>query len=323
MFELAIQYHTCEHPNRFWIDLLPSLQWNLNNVYTRPIGINPYKYLFGFKLESLTDCLTAMLQTPEDILERKFIKKHLRKDIQFAMDQTNALAKRYYDSKHRWEEFEVGDQVWLYMGTVYRPKGRANKREMPRRLGLYPIVRKISPLVYELDLLIGNRIYPVISIAYLIRYYVNDDPYNCILPSPGPVEYGSESDSTSNDNEQDSKRWELERIVDHENRRGTAWYLVRWKGYGPKEDSWKKVTAFKYAKRLVEEYHERLRRREELMEKAGRKRARPWITQERPVRRRQSHRNVLYVDRVQLFSGQLVVAEGSNELLSGGICCRN
>ena len=64
-------------------------------------------------------------------------------------------------------------------------------------------------------------------------------------------------------------------MVDHENRRGTAWYLVRWKGYGPKEDSWKKVTALKHAKRLVEEYHERLRRRKELMGKAGRKRARP------------------------------------------------
>ena len=145
---------------------------------------------------------------------------------------------------------------------------------MPRRVKLYPIVRKISPLVYELDLSTGNRIHLVISIAYLIRYYASDDPYNCILLSPGLMEYGSESDSMSGDDERDGKRWELERVVDHENRRGTAWYLVRWKGYGSKEDSWKKVTMLKYAKRLVEEYHKRLRRREELMEKAGRKRAR-------------------------------------------------
>ena len=145
---------------------------------------------------------------------------------------------------------------------------------MPCRLGLYPIVRKISPLAYELDLPTGNRIYPVISITYLMRYHVNDDLYNRILPPPGPMEYGSESDSTLGDNERDSKRWELKRVVDHENRRGTVWYLVRWKRYGPKEDSWKKVTTFKHAKRLVEEYHERLRRRKELMGKADRKRAR-------------------------------------------------
>ncbi len=256
------------------MDLLPSLQWNLNNAHTRPIGMSPHEYLFGFKIESPADRLTSVLRAPEDILERRFMREHLRKDAQFAMDQANALAKRYYDSKHRWEEFEVGDQVWLRMGTAYRPKGRANKREMPRRQGPYPIVRKISPLAYELDLPAGNRIHPVISIAYLTRYHATDDPYNRIPPPPGPVEYGTESDSTSGDDERDGKRWELERVVDHENRRGKTWYLVRWKGYGPKEDSWKKPAELKHAKRLVEEYHERLRRREELTGKAGRKRAR-------------------------------------------------
>src|SRR6266566_7643056 len=121
---------------------------------------------------------------------------------------------------------------------------------MPRRLGPYPIVRKISSFAYELDLPANNRIYSMISIAYLMRYHANDDLYNRILLSPGPVEYGSELDSMSGDDERDGKRWELERVVDHENRRGTAWYLVCWKGYGLKEDSWKKVTALKHTKRF-------------------------------------------------------------------------
>jgi len=71
--------------------------------------MSPYKYLFGFKLKSPVDRLTAAFQIPEDILECKFIKEYLRKDAQFVMDQANALTKRYYDSKHRWKEFEVGD----------------------------------------------------------------------------------------------------------------------------------------------------------------------------------------------------------------------
>jgi len=88
------------------------------------------------------------------------------------------------------------------------------------------------------------------------------------------VEYGTDSDSILGDDERDGKRWELECVVDHENRRGKTWYLVRWKGYRQKEDSWKKSVELKYVKRLVEEYHERLRRREEVTGKAGRKRAR-------------------------------------------------
>ena len=71
--------------------------------------MNSYEYLFGFKLESLADCLTAAFRAPEDILERKFIREYLRKDVQFAIDQVNTFAKCYYDSKHRWKEFEVGD----------------------------------------------------------------------------------------------------------------------------------------------------------------------------------------------------------------------
>jgi len=77
---------------------------------------------------------------------------------------------------------------------------------MPRYLGLYSIVRKISSLVYELDLSIGNYIYFMIFIIYLIRYYVYDDPYNCIPSSPGFMEYRIESDSISRDDERDSKR---------------------------------------------------------------------------------------------------------------------
>ena len=80
IFEFVVRYYICEYPDKSWVDLLPSLQWNLNNVYIRFIGMNPYKYLFGFKLESLTDCLIATFRISEDILEYKFIKKHLQKD---------------------------------------------------------------------------------------------------------------------------------------------------------------------------------------------------------------------------------------------------
>ncbi len=139
-------------------------------------------------------------------MERKFIREHLQKDTQFAIDQTNAFAKRYYNSKYCWKEFEVGDQVWLYMGTAYRSKDRINKREMPRRLGLYPIVQKISPFIYKLDLPTDNRIHPVISITYLMQYHINDDPYNCILLFPSLMEYRSESNSILNDDEWDGKR---------------------------------------------------------------------------------------------------------------------
>jgi len=90
---------------------------------------------------------------------------------------------------------------------------------MPCRQGPYPIVRKLSPLAYKLDLPAGNRIYPMIFITYLIQYHTTDDSYNYIPLPPGPIEYRTKSDSMSSDDEQNGKRWELERIIDHKNRR--------------------------------------------------------------------------------------------------------
>ena len=70
---------------------------------------------------------------------------------------------------------------------------------MPRRQGPYPVVRKISPLVYELDFPEDSRIYLVISIVYLLRYRAYDDFFKCIFVPPGPVEYGAEIDISGDD----------------------------------------------------------------------------------------------------------------------------
>jgi len=81
----------------------------LNNVYIQPIGINHYKYLFGFKIESPADRLVGNVRILASVLEQRFMREHLRRDVQFVGLEANALAKRRYDVAYRWEEFEVGD----------------------------------------------------------------------------------------------------------------------------------------------------------------------------------------------------------------------
>ena len=86
-----------------------SLQWNLNNVYIQSIGINPYKYLFKFKIESPIDRLVGNIIIPANVLKQHFIYKYLQKDVQLVDLKANILAKRRYDTMYRWKEFEVGD----------------------------------------------------------------------------------------------------------------------------------------------------------------------------------------------------------------------
>ena len=70
---------------------------------------------------------------PANVLEQRFICEHLRRDVQFVGLEANALAKRRYDATYRWEEFEVGDQVWLRMDKAYRLKDKPNKRKILRQ----------------------------------------------------------------------------------------------------------------------------------------------------------------------------------------------
>ncbi len=72
--------------------------------YIRSIGMNSYEYLFGYRIEAFIDHLIDF-QVLETYLERRFIKKHLWKDMYFAMDEANALVKIYYNFKYRWKEF--------------------------------------------------------------------------------------------------------------------------------------------------------------------------------------------------------------------------
>ncbi|KAL8366740.1 hypothetical protein RB595_010549 [Gaeumannomyces hyphopodioides] len=234
--EMAIRYHAFENPDSDWADLIPALQWNLNNAYTEPIEASPHEYLFGFKMQGPLDRLTG--NTPKSLRDMRYMREHLRRDAQLASDIAAAQSKRIYDAKHRQVEFEVGDKVWLELGKAYKLKGRQNKKEAPRRQGPYDIVRKVSPLAYELDFKksdLQSRLHPVVSIQYLTKYNCDDDPFHRKPPAPGPVEY-TPSDE---DSDADSPSYEVERVVTHGlyGRNKRPRYLVRWKGYGEAEDT--------------------------------------------------------------------------------------
>ena len=56
--EIALRYHHFMHPDRPWTDVLPSLQWNINNAYVGSIQASAHEILFGFKLPGPLDVVT-------------------------------------------------------------------------------------------------------------------------------------------------------------------------------------------------------------------------------------------------------------------------
>ena len=85
--ELAIRYHAYENPDEDWVDLIPALQWNLNNAHSRVI---PHEYLFGFKIAGPLDRLTGGSKEATDV-------RFMRKTIESVIVEGNNI---FFLSRH-------------------------------------------------------------------------------------------------------------------------------------------------------------------------------------------------------------------------------
>jgi hypothetical protein len=140
----------------------------------------------GIKISGPLDRLNPETSIPKDVIEMRFMREALRLDAQLAMDPAAAVAKRYYDEKHRQVEFNVGDKVWLKLGKAYKVPGKQNRKTSPRREGPYEITRKVTPLAYELSIPPGTKIHPVISIDILIPILCLCTPAVVSMLPPAP-----------------------------------------------------------------------------------------------------------------------------------------
>jgi hypothetical protein len=58
----------------------------------------------------------------------RFVREHLWKDAQLALDFTVVQAKRRYDNKHRQVEFQEGEQVLLKLYHSYSLPRKPNRK---------------------------------------------------------------------------------------------------------------------------------------------------------------------------------------------------
>ncbi|KAL8377036.1 hypothetical protein RB595_007933 [Gaeumannomyces hyphopodioides] len=225
--------------------------------WAEQLGRLPHEFLFGFQIPGPLEQL-ATDRIPKSVAELRFMREYLRKDAEFAIKLAAAEQKRIYDAKHRPLEFKVGDQVWLNLGAAYKPKGKHQKDKLkPKRQGPYTVIRKVSPLAYELDFSeCQSQIHPVISIQHLAPFH-DDELFNRTPPPPGPLEYSNNKDFEEAHAGQ-GRIFEAAKILDREDtKNGKTRYLVRWKGYGPSGDTWEPAEKLSNAQDIVDDYNKR------------------------------------------------------------------
>lgn len=245
--EIALRYWAFEHPESNWLDIIPSLQWNLNSAYSDTTKSSAYEQLFGIKLQGPLDIVTT-IDSP-DIEQITELRPYLRQDAVLAMDFAIARAKRIYDAKYKAIEYSVGDEVYIRLHHGYNLPGKPGRKFSQQRSGLFKIIKRIGRLVYELDLPKEMRIHPVLSVEYLSPAPDGSDPWDRRTPPPGPIiddQHTLEDDT-----------YETEIIMNHRAKKNGFDYLVKWKGYNHESNTWKNEKALGGSQELIEEYWQR------------------------------------------------------------------
>ena len=229
-----------------WVQYLDALAFSYNTTPHTSSGYAPAFLLLGYAPLSssslLTSSLTACIPRPLTEGEEVQDEKAFEMVEQFQAERTRAkealylaqiAQQKFYNKDRDPVEFEEGDLVVLNPHTLHLlkdEKGRGQKLLM-RYKGPFEILRKLSPVTYQLRMPASYGIHPIINIAHLEKY------------SQSPPELGARpTKHLSRQDFSDLPEEEIERIIaerwSKRGKRRVQQFKVRWKNFGPDHDEW-------------------------------------------------------------------------------------
>lgn len=174
------------------------------------------------------------LQVPE-ALDMVEMFQAERQRAQEALMLGQQFQKRAYNRGRLTTEFKVGDLVLFNphsLSLLKDVRGRGRKLLM-KYDGPFEVIRKISPVSYQLRLPASYGMHPILNIAHLERY------------EQSPPEFGKDrpTKSLNRDDFEILEEFEVERIVSERYKKGRngrriIQYLTRFKGYDSSADEW-------------------------------------------------------------------------------------
>ena len=139
------------------------------------------------------------------------------------------------------EKYRVGDKVLISIKDfLMELMKRVTKKLTEKFIGPYVVRKIMSKNTVELELLMSLRIHLVVNVRRIVKYREQIEGQKKI-PLP-PIKVASE------------KEYEVEEILDRQERRGKMKYLVKWKGYIMEENTWKGLETLKNAREKIEEF---------------------------------------------------------------------
>ena len=240
-----------------WDELLVSAEIAYNNSIHASTNYTPYYLNYG-QHPNLSIILNKNNNNNINNNNVKELLDELQHDINHAVECLLEAQSRqeYYANINRREiTFNIGNLVMLSTNNL-RNLDKTPKLSS-KYIGPFKIIKKISDVVYELELPTDMNIHPSFHISKLKKYNKNDDklfPNRAVdvsvsRPGPETIINGKEV-------------YEVEKIIDKRLvKRGREKYpkpeyLVKWKGYSTHEATWKREKELTMSKKLIQEYED-------------------------------------------------------------------
>jgi len=181
--------------------------------------------------------------------------KRVHEKAEAALKKTQKEIKKYVNrSRKEIEKWKKGDRVLLSTKDLVF-KERPVRKLTERYIGPYVIEEVVSSNAVKLLLPSSMRIHPVVNVSWIVQYKEQVRGQKKEKEKPVEVEGVEE--------------WKVEKILNKKRMSGVEKYLIQWKGFIAKGDTWERKKNLKNTEKLIEEFEKEgvEVRRQEKMEK--------------------------------------------------------
>ena len=171
--------------------------------------------------------------------------KERHEEARAALVKSQEEMKRQADrNRKEAEEYRVGDKVLISTKDfLMELMKRVIKKLTEKFIGPYVVRKIVLENMVELELPAVLRIHLVVNVRRLVKYQEQVEGQKKIPPLP--VEVDGE------------KEYEVEKILNRQERRGKMRYLMKWKEYTVEENTWKGLENLKNIREKIEEFEKR------------------------------------------------------------------
>lgn len=225
-----------------WDELLPMGEFTYNNHIHSSTQETPFMLDTGRHPR-----MGLEPHQPPSVLESV---NAFKEQMKIGLDEAKAAIKKakdkyacYYNRRRTpAPTFQKGDRVWLDSSDIKTT--RPSKKLDHKWWGPYTVEKAVGPGAYRLKLPHSmRRLHPVFPVVKL--ELAQPDPITSRIPPPPPAPV------VIDDHEEE----EVEEIVNSRIWRRKLQYKVRWKGYGPEDDTWEPVDHLTHAPAALAEFH--------------------------------------------------------------------